>query len=95
MTAILTKQNAADKALVGGGSGGGEITNGGSALLNYLHVYNKATFDGETEFSNLDGSRVTFNSTPVFENDITVKIKREDEDESIPYSMKNIVEGVE
>ena len=95
MTAILTKQNAADKALVGGGSGGGEITNGGSALLNNLHVYNKATFDGETEFSNLDGSRVTFNSTPVFENDITVNIKRDEDNESIPYSMKNIVEGIE
>ena len=97
MTAILTKQNAADKALVGGGGGGnGEgISNGGNALINNLHVYNKSTFDGETEFSNLNGSSVTFNLTPSFENDITVKIKRDEGTEAIPYSMKSIVEGIE
>lgn len=65
MTAILTKQNAIDRALIGGNQDGG-IQNGGNGLLDNLHIYNNATFDGPTRFENLDGASVTFKSTPLF-----------------------------
>ena len=74
MTGILTKQNAIDKALVGGGGGGTGDTNG---LLNTLHVYHDATFDGPTRFENFDGASVTFKSTPVFENDLNAVVDGE------------------
>lgn len=74
MTGILTKQNAIDKALVGGGGGGTGDING---LLNTLHVYHDATFDGPTRFENFDGASVTFKSTPVFENDLNAVVDGE------------------
>ena len=89
MTAILTKQNAADKALVGGGDG---MSNGGNGLLSNLHVFNGATFDGKTEFSNVDGASVTFNSTPVFENDIIVNVNQEPYKDGNPYTLTSILD---
>lgn len=72
MTGILTKQNVIDRALVGGGGGGSG--DGSSGLLNTLHVYHNATFDGPTRFENFDGASVTFKSQPVFDNDLTVMV---------------------
>ena len=44
MTAILTKQNVIDKALMGGSGGG---SSGGTGEFDSLHVKGDATIDGE------------------------------------------------
>lgn len=94
MTAILTKQNAIDKALVGGGNNEG-ITNGGNGLLSNLHVYNNATFDGPSVFENFENFKVVFKSTPTFENDISVSVQRDEVFGKMDYTMKEIIENIE
>ena len=89
MTGIVTKQNALDKALVGGSStGGSNIGNGGNGLIDNLHVYHNATFDGATRFENLDGSSVTFKSTPIFDNDLIAIVDGE------PTSIGNVMDDI-
>ena len=55
MTAIITKQNAKDKAFIGGGSSGGGgsdfIDENGNAELNDLHVKGNTTLDGSVSFT--------------------------------------------
>lgn len=63
MTGILTKQNAIDQALIGGK--GGELTENG--LIQSLHVFHDATFDGPTKFEAFDGASITFKFQPMFE----------------------------
>ena len=47
MTAIITKQNAKDKAFVGGGGGDGST----DGLFNSLHVLGDTTLDGAVTFT--------------------------------------------
>ena len=54
MTAIITKQNAIDRAFINGGGG-----SGGDGEFDTLHVKGTATFDGEVIFNRADEHKFT------------------------------------